>query len=167
MKEVAKAWHDHPEMKQAIAMTEEKANAADRHGSWLYCATYFNDAETVDKLLALKADVNKQLYNPDFSHARSVMIAAACMKDIEIMDKLVQAGGDINGKLDNGMTPLFAAVLNTDPKMVKYLLAHTADPNAAIAGINVNCLHQAASLDSKEIAVTAFDRWKSRCECRA
>jgi ankyrin repeat protein len=151
MREVAKAWHDHPDMKQAISMTDEKVNAADKHGSWLYCATYFNEAETVDKLLAAKADINKLLYNADFTLTRSVMIAAVSLADIKTVDKLVQAGGDINGKLDNGMTPLFAAVSTKNAAMVQYLLAHTADPNAVITGINVNCLHQAACTDNKEI----------------
>src|SRR5579859_7828690 len=81
------------------------------------------DAESAKLLLAAGADANDSL--PD---GTSALVLAAHSGQGNVAIALLEKGADPNA-MGSGYTAMHAAVLRSDLKLVKALLAHGADPN--------------------------------------
>jgi uncharacterized protein len=92
----------------------------------LLFAARTGDAESARLLLAAGADANDSL--PD---GTSALVLAAHSGQGNIAAVLLDKGADPNAA-GSSYTALHAAVLRSDPTLVKALLAHKADPNIRI-----------------------------------
>ena len=87
-------------------------------------AAFFGHAETVELLLARGADVAQVARNP----MRIQALHAAATGSLAAVKLLVAAGAPVNARQQEGWAPLHEAVNRNDLEMIRYLLAHGADP---------------------------------------
>lgn len=67
-------------------------------------------------------------------------IYAASIGDVKRVKELLAEGVDIESRTDAGVTMLISATLNQDEKMLRFLLKHGADPNAAYSEYKITAL---------------------------
>ena len=86
------------------------------------------------------------------------LIAAVYRKDYGTLDKLLRAS-DANVRDEDGTTPLMHAVLaeDADPRMVRFLVEHGADVNAAETAQHWTALHFAARDQKAELVDALLD----------
>ena len=85
------------------------------------------------------------------AHASNLW-SLASKGDLAGVKAAVAAGADVNAKYNYGDTPLYVATVKNHPGVVKYLLAHGANPNAKDAKFSRTALHLAAQLGHADIA---------------
>jgi ankyrin repeat protein len=106
---------------------EELNYTVPRGGSTpLLFAARSGDVESARRLIEAGADVNDAL-----ADGASALVVAAHSGHGRVAALLLEKGADPNGAAI-GYTALHAAVLRSDIELVRVLLAHKADPNAAI-----------------------------------
>ena len=88
-------------------------------------AAFFAHPDTVRLLLSRGADVAQVARNP---MKVQPLHAAAAGRSFEAVKLLVDAGAPVNGKQEKGWAPLHEAVRQGNAELVRYLLAHGADP---------------------------------------
>ena len=88
-------------------------------------AAFFAYPDTVRLLLSRGADVAQVARNP---MKVQPLHAAAAGRSFEAVKLLVDAGAPVNGKQEKGWAPLHEAVRQGNAELVRYLLAHGADP---------------------------------------
>jgi ankyrin len=109
------------------------------------------DVDTIGLLLAAGADVDDVL--PD---GTSALVLAAQSGNSAVASLLLQKGADPNAA-GIGYTALHAAVLRSDPALVRDLLAHGANPNAQITkGTPLRRNSQDFNLPATLIGATPF-----------
>jgi len=120
----------------AVGRTERVAELLDRDPSLLNAyssdgfyplglAAFFAHPETVRLLVSRGADVAQVARNP---MKVQPLHAAAAGRSFEAVQLLVDAGAPVNGKQEKGWAPLHEAVRQGNVELVRYLLAHGADP---------------------------------------
>ena len=101
-------------------------NAYSRDGFFLLgLAAFFGRPETVRLLLARGADVTQVARNPMRIQA---LHAAVAGRSFEAVKLVVEGGAPVNAKQQEGWAPLHEAVHQRNEELVRYLLAHGADP---------------------------------------
>ncbi|HEU4387972.1 MAG TPA: ankyrin repeat domain-containing protein [Blastocatellia bacterium] len=97
--------------------------ARDRVGQTaLMSATLANQLETINVLLAKRADPNAK-----DKYAGTALMTAAWKGNKEAVVSLLARGADLNARADNGMTPLMFAAWEDHVDVVKLLLEKGAD----------------------------------------
>jgi len=120
----------------SVGRTERVAELLDRDPSLLNAyssdgfyplglAAFFAHPDTVRLLLSRGADVAQVARNP---MKVQPLHAAAAGRSFEAVQLLVDAGAPVNGKQEKGWAPLHEAVRQGNVELVRYLLAHGADP---------------------------------------
>ncbi len=116
--------NDRPGFLKAVTADPKLLNARGPESStpFMYAVLYV-DAPTIERLLKMGADPNKR----SDSGATALLWAAL---DLEKTRVLVEHGADVNAKSEDSRTPLMiAAGRPGGSAIVKYLLAHGANPN--------------------------------------
>ncbi len=120
----------------SVGRTERVAELLDRDPSLLNAyssdgfyplglAAFFAHPDTVRLLVSRGADVAQVARNP---MKVQPLHAAAAGRSFEAVQLLVDAGAPVNGKQEKGWAPLHEAVRQGNVELVRYLLAHGADP---------------------------------------
>ena len=120
----------------SVGRTERVAELLDRDPSLvnayssdgfypLGLAAFFAHPDTVRLLLSRGADVAQVARNP---MKVQPLHAAAAGRSFEAVKLLVDAGAPVNGRQEKGWAPLHEAVRQGNAELVRYLLAHGADP---------------------------------------
>ena len=120
----------------SVGRTERVAELLDRDPSLvnayssdgfypLGLAAFFAHPDTVRLLLSRGADVAQVARNP---MKVQPLHAAAAGRSFGAVKLLVDAGAPVNGKQEKGWAPLHEAVRQGNAELVRYLLAHGADP---------------------------------------
>ncbi len=86
------------------------------------------------------------------------ILRATYRKDYEALEALLRNSNDANARDDDGRTPLMHAVLaeDADPAVLKFLIQHGANVNAADAQ-HWTALHFAAQDQKKDVAGTLLE----------
>jgi ankyrin len=131
---------------------EELNYTVSRGGSTpLLFAARSGDVESARLLIEAGADVNDAL-----ADGASALVVAAHSGHRRVAALLLEKGADPNGAAI-GYAALHAAVLRSDIELVKVLLAHKADPNAAITkGTPVRRTSQDFELPKTLIGATPY-----------
>jgi len=87
--------------------------------------------EALKLLHKFGGDVN---YYLNGSGAYSPIIAAIDRGHINTVKWLVENGADVNKPIYNNLTPIYAAALNNELKIARYLLSKGANPNVSMSG---------------------------------
>jgi len=90
-------------------------------------AAFFGHAPAARLLIERGADAGQTARNP---MKVQPLHSAVAGRHFDIVQLLVEAGAPMNVGQQEGWTPLQGAVHNKDLEMVRYLLAHGADPKA-------------------------------------
>jgi ankyrin repeat protein len=138
---------DHAAFDAFIARDKALVNARGPEGStpFMY-ATVYADAPTLERLIALGADVNR----------RNDAGATALLWAVDDLNKtrvLVEHRADVNARSDDGSTPLILAAKKSGAApIVKFLLTHGASPNPnAGTGRDTTPLREAAAAGDADV----------------
>ena len=118
------------------ALLRAKASPDELHNSDqpLIAAIQGGDTETVQTLLAAKADANKYniMEGTTDTSGLTPMEAASQVGRVDLLNRLVQAKAAVGPYGDHEEDPLSLCMRNED--VIKFLLDHKSDPNCAVDG---------------------------------
>ena len=124
---------------QALIRSGADVDKLDRNGRGpLHIAATFNDEETVDILLAARANPNR------YDSCNSTPLHIACEKGFKVITQKLLAGGADPNDSKRSLPPLIYAVIHSQGECVDTLLYYGADPNVHDARGN-SALHIAVS----------------------
>jgi ankyrin repeat protein len=122
----AAAVGDASRLEQLLAQHPDLVDSPSPDGFFpLGLAAFFGHVDAVKLLLARGAEVGRAAHN---AMKVQPLHSAVAGRNFVIVQLLVDAGAPINAPQQEGWTPLHTAVHNQDVEMVRYLLAHGADP---------------------------------------
>src|SRR5947209_6750099 len=78
-----------------------------------------------------------------------LLLIATMAGDAAEVERRLIAGADVNCRMEDGWTPLLQASIH-GPELVRLLLAHSADMNAA-SDLGYTALHRAAAKGDTEV----------------
>lgn len=114
--------NDYTTVRQGIRLGGD-LNARWRGMTPLYNACRSGWGETVELMIERGADLNAQSYG----ETPLLKVAGKRVNDVVLARILIENGAKINVQDSQGNTPLYHAVMNKNPKMIKLLLENGAD----------------------------------------
>lgn len=117
----------------------------------LHLAAEKGHVDVVEKLLAMKCDINKK----DKEGQTAVHVAAACGK-VDVLKKFLLAGIEVDDRDTEGRSALHLAAMNGHNDVVEELLTCNADPNAETTK-EMTPLHMAAQGGHMDVVTNLLD----------
>lgn len=131
-----------------VLLTQQGANVNkwDKHGlaTPLMCAAASGNAQAVEALLQVGADVNAGLADPRYPDGVTALLWAVRSRSYQCAATLIEAGAAVNSPQAYSEAPIHVAALQGDTECLRLLLEHHADVRVLLGRDRMSALHLAA-----------------------